>query len=606
MPRSSQDIHPTRTHTCGELTTANIGSCAVLKGWVDTRRDLGGVIFVDLRDRYGLTQVVFSPQDDIVAHRLAEELRNEYVISIQGIVHNRSAKTINPKISTGHIEVRAQNLIILSRSEPVPFQVSVHTQENQLAGEDLRLKYRYLDLRRPAMQHRLLTRHRVYQTIHRYFDRHGFLEVETPTLMKSTPEGARDYLVPSRIHPGAFYALPQSPQTYKQLLVMAGLDRYVQIVKCFRDEDLRADRQPEFTQIDVEMAFATENQVHSLIEGLMQELWKDIRNVDIPAPFMRLTYDQALRTYGSDKPDLRFDLKIQDLSACFRDSGFRLFDHIRSKGGYILGLVVPGFGDRGRGYMDRLDKGIVRKQIGAGGLIYVRAPSSGAPPVCSVKPHILPETYVQQALALSGVRAGDLLLILSGEWPTVQEQMGTLRLHMARELDCIPDNTWQFAWITDFPLVEWDDREERYTAMHHPFTSPQPEDLSKLDSDPGKVRARAYDIILNGNEIGGGSIRIHDPSIQQKMFDLLGISRKESLDRFGFLLEALRYGAPPHGGIAMGLDRIVMLLTDTESIRDVMAFPKTQTAQEAMSGAPSIVDTDKLKELHLQLIPQTK
>ncbi|MDE2732693.1 MAG: aspartate--tRNA ligase [Bacteroidota bacterium] len=600
MTGSNLDTHPPRTHTCGALTEADIGRQVILKGWSDTRRDLGGVIFVDLRDRYGLTQVVFSPQDDVQAHTSAEELRNEFVISVCGTVHARSAETINPKLATGRIEVRVTELLILSRSAPMPFQVSVHTQESQLAGEDLRLKYRYLDLRRPAMQQRLITRHRAYQVIHRYFDARNFVEVETPTLMKSTPEGARDYLVPSRVHPHAFYALPQSPQTYKQLLMVSGLDRYVQIVKCFRDEDLRADRQPEFTQIDVEMAFATEDLVFGLTEGLMQRMWQEILGVEVAIPFPRLPYREAMRTYGSDKPDLRFNLTIQELTDSFRGSGFRVFDHTVDQGGHIVGLVVPGMGDRGRGYMDRLDKQVVRRSIGAGGLIYMRAPSSGAPPTCSVKSHVLPEDYVRAALSASGVRAGDLLLVLCGQWPVVQQQMGALRLHMARELGCIDRHQWKFAWVTDFPLVEWDAREQRYTAMHHPFTSPKADDLELLASDPGHVRARAYDIVLNGHEIGGGSIRIHNSALQQRMFDLLGISRRECEERFGFLLEALRYGAPPHGGIAMGLDRIVMLLTGTESLRDVIAFPKTQSAQEPMSGTPASVEPQKLKELHIR------
>ena len=603
MASSIQDTHPQRTHTCGALSQADIGESVVLKGWTDTRRDLGGVIFVDLRDRYGLTQVVFSPQDSAQAHALAEELRSEYVISVRGTVHARSEETVNPKIATGQIEVRVKHLLILSRSDTVPFQVSVHTPDSQLASEDLRLQYRFLDLRRPEMQQRIMIRHKVYQAIHRYFDQHDFVEVETPTLMKSTPEGARDYLVPSRVHPGAFYALPQSPQTYKQLLMIAGLDRYVQIVKCFRDEDLRADRQPEFTQIDVEMAFATEELVFGLTEGLMQTLWREILDVDLEAPFLRLSYQDAMQTYGSDKPDLRFDLRIQDLTSCFQGSGFRVFDRTVDQGGHILGLVVPGLGDRGRGYMDRLDKGFVRRKLGAGGLIYVRAPSSGASPICSVKSHVLPDEFVQKALDTAGVQPGDLLLILCGQWPSVQHQMGRLRVHMAEETGSVDANAWRFAWVTDFPLVEWDPKDKRYTAMHHPFTSPRVEDMELLASDPGKVRARAYDIVLNGNEIGGGSIRIHDAGLQQKMFDLLGISRQESIDRFGFLLEALRYGAPPHGGIALGLDRIVMLLTNTDSLRDVIAFPKTQSAQEPMSGTPATVDPDKLKELHIALRP---
>lgn len=594
--------HPDRTHTCGELTDGHLGEEVVLKGWVDTRRDLGGVIFIDLRDRYGLTQIVFSPQDNDVAHDLADRLRNEYVISIVGTVSLRSEETINPRLPTGMIEVRVENLLILTESDTLPFSISAHTQKTKLASEDLRLRYRYLDLRRPELQHKIILRHRVYQVIHRFFDAEGFLEVETPTLMKSTPEGARDYLVPSRVHPGSFYALPQSPQTYKQLLMVGGLDKYVQIVKCFRDEDLRADRQPEFTQIDVEMTFATEGSIYSLTEGLMAALWNEILGIQISVPFQRLTYQDALWKYGSDKPDLRFDLQICNLSSSFHHSGFRVFDQTLFAGGSVLGLVIPEFGNKGRGYMDRLDKTVVRKQIGADGLIHIRIPSDGSPPNCSVKTHVLPEEFVAAAIREAGARAGDLLLILCGKWPTVQEQMGSLRLHMARELGLINENSWKFAWITEFPLLQWEKREQRYTAMHHPFTSPRTEDLPLLSRDPDKVLARAYDIVLNGLEIGGGSIRIHDQKVQKQMFDILGIPDQESEERFGFLLEALRYGAPPHGGIAMGLDRIVMLLSQSTSLREVIAFPKTQSAQEPMSGTPSTVAPERLSELNIQSI----
>ncbi len=595
--------YQTRTHTCGELTDSHLEQEVVLNGWVDTRRDLGGVIFIDLRDRYGLTQIVFSPQDSSDSHALADRLRSEYVISVSGTVTLRSADTINPNLHTGMIEVRVQSLVVLSESETLPFMVSAHTQKINQASEDLRLKYRYLDLRRSDLQQKLILRHQTYQVIHRYFDDQGFIEVETPTLMKSTPEGARDYLVPSRVHRGAFYALPQSPQTYKQLLMIGGLDKYVQIVKCFRDEDLRADRQPEFTQIDVEMAFATEELVYTLTEGLMAMLWHEILGIELSLPFPQLTYQEALSKYGSDKPDLRFDLEINDLSSTFQGSGFRVFDQTLSAGGSVLGLVVPNFGDKGRGYMDRLDKTVVRKQIGAGGLIHIRIPSDGSPPKCSVKTHVLPEIFVSKAIEASGAKAGDLLLVLCGSWPTVNKQMGALRLHMAHELGCIDRNAWKFAWITDFPLLEWDQQNHRFSAMHHPFTSPKTEDLPLLSNDPGRARARAYDIILNGNEIGGGSIRIHQQEIQKQMFQVLGIPDKESEDRFGFLLEALRYGAPPHGGIALGLDRIVMLLSNSTSLREVIAFPKTQSAQEPMSGTPSLVDPARLNELHIQSTP---
>ena len=596
--------HPDRTNTCGKLSDVHLGEQVVLKGWVDTRRDLGGVIFVDLRDRYGLTQIVFSPQDNPAAHELADRLRSEYVISVMGFVALRSPETVNPKLPTGRIEVRVESLCILAESEALPFSISSHTQKTKLASEDLRLRYRYLDLRRPDLLQKMILRHQVYQVIHRYFDAEGFLEVETPTLMKSTPEGARDYLVPSRVHPGAFYALPQSPQTYKQLLMIGGLDKYVQIVKCFRDEDLRADRQPEFTQIDVEMAFATEDAIYSLTERLMVALWDEVLGIKLSTPFPRLTYQDALWRYGSDKPDLRFDLQICNLSSAFKNSGFRIFDQALSAGGSVLGLVIPEFGDKGRGYMDRLDKTVVRKRIGAGGLIHVRIPSDGTPPNCSVKSHVLPEEFVTEAIQVSGAKTGDLLLILCGKWPTVHEQMGALRLHMARELGCIDESSWQFAWITEFPLLQWDDREKRYSAMHHPFTSPKTDDLELLSSDPAHVRARAYDIVLNGMEIGGGSIRIHDQKVQKQMFDTLGIPDEESEERFGFLLEALRYGAPPHGGIAMGLDRIVMLLSQSTSLREVIAFPKTQSAQEPMSGTPSTVEPERLSELNIRSVPE--
>ncbi len=596
------DTHGERTHHCSAIIGSDIGKAVVLKGWVDTRRDLGGVIFIDLRDRWGLTQVVFSPQDDAGAHRLADSLRKEYVISVAGTVRQRSVETVNPKLATGTLEVRAKDLLILSVSKPLPFPVATQGGHTTLAGEDLRLRYRYLDLRRPDLQARLLVRHKLYQVLHRYFDAEDFVEVETPTLMKSTPEGARDYLVPSRVHPGHFYALPQSPQTYKQLLMVAGLDRYIQIVKCFRDEDLRADRQPEFTQIDVEMTFATEPMIFRLVEGLMKTVWKEILRQNLEAPFTHLTYDEALARYGSDKPDLRFGLPIVDIGDVFEGSGFRVFDATLRAGGTILALVAPGMGDQGRGYMDRLDKQTVRRDIGAGGLIYVRLPSNGDTYTSSVKEHVLPARFVEVAIRQSGAASGDLLLILAGKRPTVHFQMGALRLHMGRELDLIPPgDTYKFVWVTDFPLLEHDVGRGRYTAMHHPFTSPCAEDMHHLASNPGDARARAYDLVLNGHEIGGGSIRIHNPEVQKQVFRLLGISDDEAQKRFGFLLEALQFGAPPHGGIALGLDRLVMLLTQTPSLRDVIAFPKTQSAQEPMSNTPADVDDAQLEALHIRL-----
>ena len=606
-PTVGQDTHARRTHTCGSLRAEHVGEAVILKGWVDTRRDLGGVIFIDLRDRYGLTQIVFSPQDDPEAHAVAEGLRSEYVVSVSGHVAPRSEETINPKLPTGAVEVRVHDLVILNTSEPPPFTVSAHEAKRGRANEDLRLRYRYLDLRRPEMQQNLVLRHKLYQATRRFFDLHDFVEVETPVLMKSTPEGARDYLVPSRLYAGKFYALPQSPQTYKQILMVSGLDRYFQIVKCFRDEDLRADRQPEFTQIDVELTFATEELIYELIEGLMKAIWKGTGGLDIETPFPRMTYAEALQTYGSDKPDLRFGLPLHDLSEAFQGSGFRVFDSILEQGGKIVAIKVPGEGDRGRGAMDRLDKDIVRKRIGAGGLVYFKLPSDGSETYSSVKAAVLPAAFVEKATEAIGATAGDLVLVLAGAAPKVYEQMGALRLHMGRELGLIPegaDGPWEFLWVTEFPLLEWDEDAQRFFAMHHPFTSPHPEDIDAMFENPGATRARAYDLVLNGSEIGGGSIRIHSPAVQRQMFKLLGIDEEEAQHRFGFLLDAFRFGAPPHGGIAMGLDRIAMLLAGAPSLREVIAFPKTQNAQELMVRSPDTVDAHQLDDLHIRVVDE--
>jgi aspartyl-tRNA synthetase len=594
-----------RTHTCGEVRPDQIGERVVLKGWVDTRRDLGGLIFIDLRDRYGLTQIVMSPQDNPEALEVANGLRSEYVVSVAGTVAPRSDETINKKLPTGEVEVRVDEIVLLSKTDPLPFPVSAHEEKRQLAGEDLRLRYRYLDLRRPELQRNLLLRHQVYQITRRYFDEQQFLEVETPVLMKSTPEGARDYLVPSRLHPAKFYALPQSPQTYKQILMVAGLDRYFQIVKCFRDEDLRADRQPEFTQIDVEMTFATEDQIFALIEGLMTSIWKAVFDLDLPTPFPRISYAEALSRYGSDKPDTRFGLELCDVGEAFRDSGFRVFDNVIESGGKIVAIVVPGEGDRGRGAMDRLDKDIVRKRIGAGGLVYFKLPSDGSDTYSSVKAEVLKTENVEAAVQAAGASAGDLVLVLAGEAPKVYEQMGALRLHMADELGLITRDDlgpWNFLWVTEFPLVEWSAEAGRHVAMHHPFTSPHPDDFDTMLESPGSTRARAYDLVLNGSEIGGGSIRIHQREVQHKMFRLLGIDEEEAEQRFGFLLDAFRFGAPPHGGIAMGFDRIIMLLAGAPSLRDVIAFPKTQRAQELMVDSPDLVDDAQLEDLHIRTV----
>ncbi len=610
---SHANPHPPRTHTCGSLRAANVGDTVTLEGWVDTRRDLGGLIFLDLRDRHGLTQVVFSPQDDADAYALAEKVRGEYVVSVQGVVDNRSQDTVNPRLPTGEVEVRAKSLVLLNTSEALPFSVSAHEEKRVTANEDLRMRYRYLDLRRPELAQNLVLRHKLYQITRRHFDRHGFLEIETPVLMKSTPEGARDFLVPSRVNPGKFFALPQSPQTYKQILMVAGLDRYVQITKCFRDEDLRADRQPEFTQIDVEMTFAREELIYAIIEELMATLWRELKGVELKTPFRRISYDEALTRYGSDKPDLRYGLDFHDLTGTFEGAGFRVFDQVRESGGKVLAIRVPGEGDRGRGAMDRLDKDIVRKKIGAGGLVYFKRPSDGSETFSSIKAEALDPSYVQKAVETVGAEKGDLVVVLAGAAPKIYSQMGALREHLGKELGYVPDpanpdavhgeGPWEFLWVTEFPLLEWDEKEERYFAMHHPFTSPRPEDIPTLKDDPGAARARAYDLVLNGNEIGGGSIRIHDRSVQAQMFELLGIGEEEAQQRFGFLLDAFRYGAPPHGGIALGLDRLVMLLAGATSLRDVIAFPKTQSAQEPMVGSPDVVDDHQLKELHIRTVP---
>ncbi|MEX0686899.1 MAG: aspartate--tRNA ligase [Balneolales bacterium] len=587
-----------RTHTCGGLNRENTGNEVILNGWVDTRRDLGGVIFIDLRDRYGLTQVVFSPQDNQEAHELADQLRPEFAIGVHGLVKERSDENINNKLKTGEIEIRVNKLHIYSKSKTPPFEIKDDVKTN----EDVRLKYRYLDLRRPAMQDNLMLRSRVYQSTRNFFYGLDFAEVETPVLMRSTPEGARDYLVPSRVNAGKFFALPQSPQTYKQLLMVSGMDRYFQIVKCFRDEDLRADRQPEFTQIDVEMSFIDEEQIYALGEGLMQTILKDTKGIDIPVPFPRMTYMDAMKNYGSDKPDTRFDLKFIDFSDIVEQSDFRVFSKTVQDGGAVIGFVVPGMGSLGRGVMDRLTKR-VQDEIGAGGLIYMK--NNADELYSSVSKFVSDDT--SQAMAdRSGAKEGDLILLLAGPQPKVYQQLGDLRLMVAKEYDLIDNNKHDFLWVTDFPLLEFNPEEGRYFAMHHPFTSPQLEDLSKMEDAPGDIKARAYDLVYNGNEIGGGSIRIHDRELQHQMFRLLGIDEEEAQQKFGFLLDAFQYGPPPHGGIALGLDRIVMLLAGSKNLREVIAFPKNQKAQSIMDNCPDEVDQKQLDELHIQLKPRIK
>mgnify|MGYP001248372824 CR=1 FL=1 len=587
-----------RTHTCGELKSSDAGTSVVLNGWVDTRRDLGGVIFIDLRDRYGLTQIVFSPQDNAEAHHLADSLRTEFVVGIQGVVKQRDEENVNPKMSTGTIEVRVHKLEIYSAADTPPFEIT----DDIKTGEDLRMKYRYLDLRRPQMQKNLMLRSKTCQVVRTYFDEHNFAEVETPVLMRSTPEGARDYLVPSRVNPGSFYALPQSPQTYKQILMVSGMDRYFQIVKCFRDEDLRADRQPEFTQIDVEMSFVDEESIYEMAEGMIKSVLKNTVGYDLHTPIPRMTYDEAMTNYGSDKPDLRFDLKFIDFSEVVAKSEFRVFSKTVEDGGVVIGFNVPGHGHLGRGVMDRWTAR-AKDEFGANGLIYVK---NNPDELYSSVGKFVSEDITREMVEKAGSGSGDLLLILAGSKKSVYSQLGQLRLAIAQEYGLIDSSKHALLWVTEFPLLEFDPDESRWAAMHHPFTSPLPEDVHLMETDPGKVRSRAYDIVMNGNEIGGGSIRIHDRKLQERMFELLGIGEEEAREKFGFLLDAFRFGAPPHGGIAFGLDRIVMLLTNSKSLRDVIAFPKNQRAQSLMDNSPDVVDPRQLDELHIMIKPGVK
>lgn len=582
-----------RSHTCGELRIQDIGKKITLNGWVDIRRDLGGVIFIDLRDRYGKIQVVFNPKHKSEAHNKAKELRNEFVISVTGVVERRPKGTENTETATGEIDILAEELTILNKAETPPFPI----EDKLETGEDLRLKYRYLDLRRRPLQENLLTRSRMYQVTHRYFDEHRFVEIETPVLMKSTPEGARDYLVPSRVHRGKFFALPQSPQTYKQILMVSGFDRYVQIVKCFRDEDLRADRQPEFTQIDVEMSFVDEEDVYTLAEGLMVRFFKEIHGADIATPFPRLTYKTAMEKYGSDKPDTRFGLEFTTINDLVENSGFKVFTDVVKKGGVVAGFVVPGAASMTRNQMDMLVD--FTKNLGAGGLVYFKWTESG---IETAVEKFLGKEIVEKITATMGAKKGDLLLLVSDQWSKAYSVLGGLRLEMARRLNLIDASKQSLLWVTEFPLFEFSEEEKRYVAVHHPFTSPHMDDIPMMEADPGKMRARAYDLVLNGNEIAGGSIRIHDSQLQQQVFKLLGIDKDEAYKKFGFLLNAFKYGAPPHGGIAFGFDRLVMLLTGMKSIRDVIAFPKTASAVSLMDEAPSEVDDRQLKELHIRIV----
>jgi aspartyl-tRNA synthetase len=581
----------TRTHTCGALRPDDVGADVVLLGWVHRVRDLGGLLFIDVRDRAGVTQVVFDKDDEALMAK-AKRLRSEFVIGVTGRVRRRSADTVNPKLATGEVEVVVRQLAMLNEAKTPPFPIADETP----VAEEVRLKYRYLDLRRPRLQSNIILRHRVNTVIRRYFDEQGFLEIETPILTKSTPEGARDYLVPSRVHPGEFFALPQSPQLFKQILMVAGMDRYVQICKCFRDEDLRADRQPEFTQVDVEMSFARPDTIFGVIEPLMKQVFAVIGR-EITIPFPRMPYAEAIATYGSDKPDLRCGMPIQDIREFFRESSFRVFREIVANGGTVRGFVVKNASSYSRSEVDSIvDQA---KALGATGLIWARRLDDGS--ITSSIMKALGEDAVRQMLDLAGVANGELLLIAAGEPDATSKLLGQLRLSLAKKDGLLRSDEYVFTWVVDFPLVEWDADERRYVYVHHPFTSPHEDDLERLESEPATVRAKAYDLVLNGSEIGGGSIRIHDSTLQRRIFSLLNISDEDARTRFGFFLEALEYGTPPHGGIALGLDRVIAILSAESSIREVIAFPKTAAAVDLMSDAPSPVDQRQLKELHIQL-----
>ncbi len=576
-----------RSHTCGDLNIENQGINVVLSGWVQKTRDLGGMTFVDLRDRYGITQLVFNMDANAELCTLARKLGREFVIKISGDVVERENK--NPNNPTGDIEIDVKTLEILNESKTPPFTI----EDNTDGGDDLRMQYRYLDLRRNPVQENILLRHRVGIETRKYLDSIGFIDVETPYLIKSTPEGARDFIVPSRMNPGQFYALPQSPQTFKQLLMVSGFDRYYQIVKCFRDEDLRADRQPEFTQIDCEMAFVEQDDILNTFENMVRHLFKVVLDVEIE-DFPRMDYEDAMRLYGTDKPDTRFSMEFVDMSEVTQGNGFGVFDSAES----VLGIVVPGAAEYTRKQLEKLTDWVKRPQIGAKGLIYCKLNDDGTTKSSVDKffDEDAREAWAQKA----GARKGDLILILSGNLDKTRKQLGELRLHMGSELGLREPKVFKPLWVMDFPLLEWDEETMRYHAMHHPFTSPKPDQLKLIDTDPGKVKANAYDMVINGVEIGGGSIRIHDRELQSKMFDLLGFSTEEAQAQFGFLMDAFQYGAPPHGGLALGFDRLCSMFGGSDSIRDFIAFPKNNSGRDVMIDAPSPIDNEQYDELFLK------
>ncbi len=581
-----------RTHNCGELRESDIGKRVTLMGWVNRRRDHGGVIFVDLRDRWGITQVVFNPEKHPDSHRTAEKMRNEWVIGVSGIVEARPEGMINPKMDTGVIDVFCDSIEIYSSAKTPPFMI----EEDTSASEELRLKYRYLDLRRADMQRNLILRHRTAQVIRRILSEMGFIEIETPALMKSTPEGARDYLVPSRLHHGKFYALPQSPQTYKQILMVSGFDRYFQIVKCFRDEDLRADRQPEFTQLDIEMTFVNEEDIFRVVERVVTETFREILGMKVVPEFPRMTYDTVMEHYGVDKPDTRFGLEIVDLGDILETCTFRVFRDTLDRRGHVKGINVKACSGYSRKQIDDLIK--LAQELGAGGLAWIKVTEKG-PESSIVK--FFSEDILEHIIKKMKAEAGDLLIFIADEKEIVNRVLASLRIHLGNELGLIKTDEYSFLWVTDFPLFDVSQEDGKIVSAHHPFTMPHVEDLSHLEKEPFKVRSRAYDLILNGCEVFSGSIRIHDSSLQRRIFKILGIDEKESAKKFGFLLEAFEYGAPPHGGIAMGFDRFTMILAGCQTIRDMIAFPKTGNAVSLMEGTPAEVDKEQLVELGLKL-----
>ena len=596
-----------RSHTCGQLRLADVGKTVLLAGWVSVRRDLGGMVFVDLRDRYGITQLKFNPETEPKAHGVARDLRAEDCIVIRGQVVHRGAEHVNPKLPTGEIEVEVREIDVLSRAETPPFEVIDNLQTN----EDLRLIYRVLDLRRPIMQHKIITRHRITKVVRDYFDRHGFLDVETPHLTKSTPEGARDYLVPSRLQHGSFYALPQSPQLFKQLLMMAGFDKYMQIARCFRDEDLRADRQPEFTQVDVEMAFAQPETVLGHVEACVAELWREILGVEVKLPIERMSYNAAMRDYGIDRPDLRFEMKIKDVSALAQKTDFQIFKSAIESDGTVRCIVLPGGGTMSRKEIDALTEEV--KGIGAGGLPLVKViEEAGKITLSTGVAKFFGDEPAAELRAVTGAKPGDLVLFAAGSEANVCKWLAWLRSELAARRGLIPPNAWRFVWVVDFPLFGFNEEEGGIYVMHHPFTSPRDEDLHLLrlgtpelppTADILKIQAKAYDLLMNGTELGGGSIRIHRRDVQARVFQILGISEEEARVKFEFLMDALRFAPPPHGGIALGLDRIAMLMTGATSLRDVIAFPKNARAVCPLTNAPGEVSTTQLRELGLRVAP---